>query len=62
VRTDAPTVKDVAGTNYCHIFVTCVKGRIVSFSVIDNLIKGASGQAIQNMNIAFGLPEQSGLA
>lgn len=62
VRTDAPAVKDVAGTNYCHIFVTCVKGRIVSFSVIDNLIKGASGQAIQNMNIAFGLPEQSGLA
>jgi len=62
VRTDAPAVKDVAGTNYCHIFVTCVKCRIVSFSVIDNLIKGASGQAIQNMNIAFGLLEQSGLA
>ncbi|MHC4145615.1 MAG: N-acetyl-gamma-glutamyl-phosphate reductase [Planctomycetota bacterium] len=62
VLTDAPAVKDVAGTNYCHIFVTCVKGRIVSFSAIDNLIKGASGQAIQNMNIAFGLPEQSGLA
>ncbi|TKJ36260.1 MAG: N-acetyl-gamma-glutamyl-phosphate reductase [Planctomycetes bacterium B3_Pla] len=62
VRTGAPAVKDVAGTNYCHIFVTCVKGRIVSFSAIDNLIKGASGQAIQNMNIAFGLPEQSGLA
>ncbi|MHC4072102.1 MAG: N-acetyl-gamma-glutamyl-phosphate reductase [Planctomycetota bacterium] len=40
VLTDAPAVKDVAGTNYCHIFVTCVK----------------------NMNIAFGLPEQSGLA
>ncbi|MHC4495082.1 MAG: N-acetyl-gamma-glutamyl-phosphate reductase [Planctomycetota bacterium] len=62
VRADAPAVKDVAGTNYCHIFVTCVKGRIVSFSAIDNLIKGASGQAIQNMNIAFGLPETSGLA
>ena len=62
VCTGAPAVKDVAGTNYCHIFVTCVKGRIVSFSAIDNLIKGASGQAIQNMNIAFGLPEQSGLA
>ena len=61
VCTGAPAVKDVAGTNYCHIFVTCVKGRIVSFSAIDNLIKGASGQAIQNMNIIFGLEETMGL-
>jgi len=59
---DSPTVKDVVGTNYCHIFVTCVKGRIVSFSTIDNLVKGASGQAIQNMNIVFGLEETLGLA
>ncbi len=61
VRKDAPAVKDVAGTNYCHIFVTCVKGRIVCFSAIDNLVKGASGQAIQNMNIVFGLDETLGL-
>ena len=58
---DAPGVKDVAGTNYCHIFVSCVKGRIVSFSAIDNLVKGASGQAVQNMNIVFGLEETLGL-
>jgi N-acetyl-gamma-glutamyl-phosphate reductase len=58
---DAPAVKDVAGTNYCHIFATCVKGRIVVFSAIDNLVKGASGQAIQNMNIIFGLKETLGL-
>ena len=58
---DAPAVKDVAGTNYCHIFATCVKGRIVVFSAIDNLVKGASGQAIQNMNIIFGLDETLGL-
>ncbi|MCX5636362.1 MAG: N-acetyl-gamma-glutamyl-phosphate reductase [Planctomycetota bacterium] len=58
---DAPGVKDVAGTNYCQVFVTCVKGRIVSFSAIDNLVKGASGQAIQNMNIIFGLEETTGL-
>jgi N-acetyl-gamma-glutamyl-phosphate reductase len=57
----APGVKDVAGTNYCHIFPTCVKGRIVSFSAIDNLVKGASGQAIQNMNIIFDLEETTGL-
>jgi len=61
IRRDAPAVKDVAGTNYCHIFTTSVKGRIVSFSAIDNLVKGASGQAIQNMNIIFGLDETMGL-
>ncbi len=59
---NAPAVKDVAGTNYCHIFVTCVKGRVVCFSAIDNLVKGASGQAIQNMNIIFGLEETLGLS
>jgi len=58
---NAPAIKDVVGTNYCHIFPTCVKGRIVSFSAIDNLVKGASGQAIQNMNIIFDLEETMGL-
>lgn len=57
-----PCVKDVAGTNYCHVYVTNVKGRIVCFSAIDNLVKGASGQAVQNMNIMFGLEETLGLA
>lgn len=61
VCSDAPAVKDVVGTNYCHIFVTCVKGKIAVFSAIDNLVKGASGQAIQNMNIIFGLEEPLGL-
>ncbi|HCO95019.1 MAG TPA: N-acetyl-gamma-glutamyl-phosphate reductase [Phycisphaerales bacterium] len=61
IRKDPPAVKDVAGTNYCHIFPAIVKGRIVSFSAIDNLVKGASGQAIQNMNIIFGIDETTGL-
>jgi len=61
VRSDSPAVKDVVGTNYCHISATCVKGRIVVFSAIDNLVKGASGQAVQNMNIVFGLEEECGL-
>jgi N-acetyl-gamma-glutamyl-phosphate reductase len=61
VRSDAPGVKDVAGTNYCHVFARSVKGKIVCFSAIDNLVKGASGQAIQNMNIIFGLDEALGL-
>jgi N-acetyl-gamma-glutamyl-phosphate reductase len=57
----APAVKDVMGTNYCHVFVAYVKGHIICFSAIDNLVKGASGQAIQNMNIVFGLDETLGL-
>jgi N-acetyl-gamma-glutamyl-phosphate reductase len=61
VRKDAPGVKDVAGTNYCHIFPTYVKGMIVIFSAIDNLVKGASGQAIQNMNIIYDLEETMAL-
>jgi N-acetyl-gamma-glutamyl-phosphate reductase len=61
VRNDAPGAKDVAGTNYCHIYPAFVKGRVVIFSAIDNLVKGASGQAIQNMNIIFGLDETLGL-
>jgi len=56
-----PALKDVAGTNYCHVFPALVKGRIVVFSAIDNLVKGASGQAIQNMNILFGVDEMMGL-
>ncbi len=57
----SPGVKDVAGTNYCHVYPVVTKGKIVVFSAIDNLVKGASGQAIQNMNIIFGMDESSGL-
>jgi len=57
----APNVKDVAGTNYCHIYPAFIKGRVVIFSAIDNLVKGASGQAVQNMNIIFGIDETEGL-
>ena len=58
-----PQLKDVAGTNYCRIFpyVDGRSGRIVVISVIDNLMKGASGQAVQNMNVMLGLPEHEGL-
>ncbi len=58
----APAVKHVAKSNYCHVFPTVAGGKIICFSVIDNLIKGASGQAIQNMNIICGLDETLGLA
>jgi N-acetyl-gamma-glutamyl-phosphate reductase len=61
ICSESPCVKDVAGTNYCHIYVTQAKGKIIAFSAIDNLVKGASGQAVQNMNIIFGLDETLGL-
>jgi N-acetyl-gamma-glutamyl-phosphate reductase len=56
-----PAVKNVAKSNYVHIFPTFAKGKVIIFSAIDNLIKGASGQAIQNMNIIFGIEETLGL-
>ncbi|MHC4130711.1 MAG: N-acetyl-gamma-glutamyl-phosphate reductase [Planctomycetota bacterium] len=61
VCSDVPAVKNVAFTNYCHVFPTVVKDMVVVFSVIDNLVKGASGQAVQNMNIIFELDETLGL-
>ena len=58
-----PTIKDVVGTNYCffNIFQDRIKGRIIIISVIDNLIKGAAGQAIQNMNLIYNFKEDEGL-
>ena len=54
---------NVLNTNYCDISVckTRVKNKIVIFSAIDNLVKGAAGQAIQNMNILFKFKVSSGL-
>ncbi|MBU1945382.1 MAG: N-acetyl-gamma-glutamyl-phosphate reductase [Nanoarchaeota archaeon] len=56
-------VKDVVGTNYCYIggFEIDKNNQLVIVSVIDNLIKGASGQAIQNMNLILGFDEMEGL-
>jgi len=62
VRTDVlPATKYVSTTNFCDVTGTVAKGTVVLFSALDNVIKGASGQAIQNMNIMFGLPETTGL-
>ena len=54
---------NVINTNYCEISVceTRVKNRIIIFSAIDNLVKGASGQAVQNMNLMYGFSEANGL-
>ena len=58
-----PMLGNVRGSNFCDIGFEVEKGsdRIVVISAIDNLVKGASGQAIQNMNLMFGLPETTGL-
>jgi N-acetyl-gamma-glutamyl-phosphate reductase len=56
-----PATKDVSGTNYCHITARVVRGRVLLISVIDNLIKGASGAAVQNMNLMFNQPETTAL-
>ncbi|MEQ2525708.1 N-acetyl-gamma-glutamyl-phosphate reductase [Bacillaceae bacterium CLA-AA-H227] len=58
-----PSVKEVAGSNYCDIglHVDERTGRLTIVSVIDNLMKGAAGQAVQNANILFGLEETLGL-
>jgi len=59
----APATRHVRGSNYClmSVFADRLPGRAIIVSVIDNLVKGASGQAIQNMNLMFGLPESAGL-
>ncbi len=58
-----PSTKYVYGSNYCDIAVKYDKraNNIIVLSAIDNLIKGASGQAVQNMNIMYGLEETAGL-
>ena len=58
-----PDTRSVRGTNICRIAIhQPVQGqKLVALSVIDNLVKGAAGQAVQNMNIMFGLEEDSGL-
>jgi N-acetyl-gamma-glutamyl-phosphate reductase len=58
-----PDTRSVRGANVCRIAVHQPQGGDIAvvLSVIDNLVKGAAGQAVQNMNIMFGLPEQTGL-
>jgi N-acetyl-gamma-glutamyl-phosphate reductase len=58
-----PQTQNVRGSNYVQIgvFADRIKGRAIVISVLDNLVKGSAGQALQNMNIAFGLEETAGL-
>ena len=56
-----PGTKDVAGTNRCHLYATRVRGHALVIGVIDNLIKGASGAAVQNLNLMVGYDETTAL-
>lgn len=63
LREDFPATRDVRHTNGCHIKAYQPAGsrKLIIVSVIDNMVKGASGQALQNMNLALGLPAAAGL-
>jgi N-acetyl-gamma-glutamyl-phosphate reductase len=59
----APATRMVRGSNHAvlNVFADRVPGRAIVIAAIDNLVKGSSGQAMQNMNVMFGLPEEMGL-
>jgi len=63
VTDEPPQTKQTWGSNNCliHPTVDVRTGKLVVFSALDNLVKGAAGQAVQNMNLMFGLPETAGL-
>jgi N-acetyl-gamma-glutamyl-phosphate reductase len=63
IRSFPPSIKDVRGSNLCDIHATFDDrtGRIIVVSVIDNLVKGAAGQAVHNMNLMFDIEETCGL-
>jgi N-acetyl-gamma-glutamyl-phosphate reductase len=62
-KKEIPQISAVTRSNYCDVsvFLEARTGQIIAISVIDNLVKGAAGQAVQNMNIMFGLQETQGL-
>ncbi len=64
VASAPPGVRDVRETNICRLSVhrDVRTGRVIVFAAIDNLWKGASSQAVQNLNLMFGLPESEGIA
>ena len=63
ITTRPPHTKHVRGTNFCliHPTIDLRTGRLIVISCLDNLVKGGAGQAVQNMNLMFDLPETTGL-
>ena len=56
-----PATKDTVGTNYCDVTVRLSRGYVIVLACLDNLIKGASGVAVQNFNLMAGFPETMAL-
>ncbi len=56
-----PGTKDVSGTNYCHITARLARGRVITVSCLDNLVRGASGAAVQNFNLMHGYDETTAM-
>lgn len=56
-----PATKETVNTNYCDVTVRLVRGRVITISCLDNLIKGAAGAAVQNFNLMYGYPETTAL-
>jgi N-acetyl-gamma-glutamyl-phosphate reductase len=61
VRKTSPTMKDVAGTHFCDIFAKRVGNLLYISSAVDNLLRGASSQAVANANLMVGLDEETGI-
>ena len=58
-----PATQHVRGSNYCHIniFQDRIPGRAIVIATLDNLVKGSAGQALQNFNVMYGLPQERAL-
>jgi N-acetyl-gamma-glutamyl-phosphate reductase len=56
-----PGTKDSMNTNFCDVTARVVRGRVLTISCLDNMIKGASGAAVQNFNLMYGYPETTAL-
>jgi len=61
ISSEMPDLKQVVNTNKCMLHIEKIDDKVYIVSLIDNLLKGASGQAVQNMNLMFGLDETTGL-
>ena len=61
VRTNLPATKDTTGTNFLDVCVRAVRGKVLVLAAEDNLVRGASGVAVQNFNRVFGFDERTGL-
>ena len=56
-----PGTKDTLGTNFCDVTARLVRGYVMTISCLDNMVKGASGAAVQNFNLMYGFDETTGL-